>query len=323
MTANPNAGNEDAPQQMQGVAGATDDGRVYVVTPQAMAVEGPPQAQDQPEDSAKSVTDMVEQPAKVMRIGNMIRQLLDEVTSRLDRLADLADAGGLDAPVEMIVRALDAGGIVQAFGTGHSQAFAMEIAGRAGGLIPTNNIALRDVVLLGGKDASILSDGAALEREPTVVDDLWETIQPHPEDVFVIASNSGVNGSVVGMALAAKEHGHSVIAVTSLEHTARVTPKHPSGARLSEVADVVIDNLAPYGDTTLTLDGGPGGTIGVGAVSSMTAAFIAQLLTIAVSERIAAAGSVPPIYLSANIPAGDDHNNLLENQYGDRLRRHA
>ena len=151
------------------------------------------------------------------------------------------------------------------------------------------------------------------------MDDLWETIQPHPEDVFVIASNSGVNGSVVGMALAAKEHGHGVIAVTSLEHTARVIPKHPSGARLSEVADVVIDNLAPYGDTTLTLDGG----VGVGAVSSMTAAFIAQLLTIAVSERIAAAGAVPPIYLSANIPAGDDHNNLLENQYGDRLRRHA
>jgi uncharacterized phosphosugar-binding protein len=179
------------------------------------------------------------------------------------------------------------------------------------------------VVLLGGKDASILFDGAALEREPTVVDDLWETIQPHPEDVFVIASNSGVNGSVVGMALAAKEHGHGVIAVTSLEHTARVTPKHPSGVRLSEVADVVIDNLAPYGDTTLNLDGGPGRKIGVGAVSSMTAAFIAQLLTIAVSERIAAAGSVPPIYLSANIPAGDDHNNLLENQYGARLRRHA
>ena len=30
------------------------------------------------------------------------------------------------------------GGVLQAFGTGHSQAFAMEIAGRAGGLIPTN-----------------------------------------------------------------------------------------------------------------------------------------------------------------------------------------
>ena len=40
----------------------------------------------------------------------------------------------------------------------------------------------------------------------------------------------------------------------------------------------------------------------------MTAAFIAQLLTIGVAERIVAAGAVPPIYLSANIPAGDEHN---------------
>lgn len=44
-----------------------------------MAVEGPPAEQVQDGTSAKSVTDMVEQPAKVMRIGNMIRQLLDEV----------------------------------------------------------------------------------------------------------------------------------------------------------------------------------------------------------------------------------------------------
>jgi uncharacterized phosphosugar-binding protein len=247
------------------------------------------------------------------------KQLLHEVTERLERLSALADEGGLDRPIEMITDALDAGGIVQAFGTGHSQAFAMEIAGRAGGLIPTNNVALRDVVYLGDRDPSVLSRASLLERDPTIVDDLWQTTSPHPADVFVIASNSGVNGSIVGMALKAKEHGHGVIAVTSLEHTARVTPKHPSGKRLSEIADVVIDNLAPYGDTTIGLDG----DIGVGAVSSMTAAFIAQLLTIGVAERVAAAGSVPPIYLSANIPGGDDHNHRLEDQYGDRLRRHA
>src|SRR3954454_4713416 len=94
------------------------------------------------------------------------RRLLDEVTTRLDRLVALAEAGGMAAPVEMITRALDAGGIVQAFGTGHSQAFAMEIAGRAGGLIPTNSIALRDVVFLGDRDASVLSGAAALERDP-------------------------------------------------------------------------------------------------------------------------------------------------------------
>ena len=91
------------------------------------------------------------------------------------------------------------------------------------------------------------------------------------------------------MALRAKQRGHSVIAVTSLEHTNAVTPKHPSGKRLSEVADVVIDNLAPYGDTTMTIGDG----IGVGAVSSITAAFIAQLLTIMVAERLVAGGRRP------------------------------
>ncbi len=74
-------GTDEAPQQMQGVAGATPDGRAYVVTPQAMAVEGPPRAEVENDNEPRSVTDMVEQPAKVMRIGNMIRQLLDEVKS--------------------------------------------------------------------------------------------------------------------------------------------------------------------------------------------------------------------------------------------------
>lgn len=63
----------------QAVAGATEDGRVFVVTPNAMAVEGPPADRVEVDQPVKSVTDMVEQPAKVMRIGNMIRQLLDEV----------------------------------------------------------------------------------------------------------------------------------------------------------------------------------------------------------------------------------------------------
>ena len=64
----------------QAVAGATEDGRVFIVSPQAMAVEGPPAPQvETGDDSPRSVTDMVEQPAKVMRIGNMIRQLLEEV----------------------------------------------------------------------------------------------------------------------------------------------------------------------------------------------------------------------------------------------------
>jgi uncharacterized phosphosugar-binding protein len=252
-------------------------------------------------------------------MDDLIGQMTEQTTSRIERIAESARHGGLDDAITLIVDAISAGGVLQAFGTGHSQAFAMEIAGRAGGLIPTARVALSDLVVIGGQDPSVLADASTLEREPTVVDALWELTAAAPADVFLIASNSGVNGSIVGFALKAKENGHAVIAVTSLEHTARVTPKHPSGKRLSEIADVVIDNLAPYGDATLTLTG----DVPVGAVSSMTAAFIAQLLTIGAAERLAAAGGAPPIYLSANIPGGDEHNHRLEDQYGDRLRRHA
>jgi len=246
----------------------------------------------------------------------LVTDFANEVSQRLERLVALAGGGGLDAAIGLMTKAIEAGAVIQAFGTGHSEAFAMEIAGRAGGLIPTNKIALRDLVLHGSITADALG-GSSLERNPEVVAELWEISPIHPGDAFVIASNSGVNGSVVGMALLAKEKGHDVIAVTSLEHTAQVQPKHPSGLRLSEVADVVIDNLAPYGDATLDMPGG----VSVGSVSSITSAFIAQLLTIGVAERMNGDGRVPPLYVSANVPGGDEHNHALERKYEGRIRR--
>src|SRR5918992_2259819 len=88
----------------------------------------------------------------------------------LDALAPImarvgAQAGGpVQQAADLVVASLGAGGVVQAFGTGHSEALAMEIAGRAGGLVPTNRIALRDLVLLGGGSPEML--GPMLERDP-------------------------------------------------------------------------------------------------------------------------------------------------------------
>ncbi|MDG4791737.1 SIS domain-containing protein [Micromonospora sp. WMMD1102] len=239
-----------------------------------------------------------------------------QVSSRLRAIDEDARSGGLARAIEVIADAIEGDGVLHAFGTGHSEAFAMEIAGRAGGFIPSHAIALRDLVLLGGRgDASILV-GAQLERDESIVDELYDLYEIHPADAFLIASNSGVNGSVVGLALRAKTEGHPVIAVTSLEHSNAVQPKHPSGKRLSEVADVVLDNRAPYGDATLDLGDG----LGAGPVSSITAAYIAQLLTIGAAERIRAAGHLPPLYISANIPGGDEHNDALERRYGARIK---
>lgn len=225
-----------------------------------------------------------------------------------------SQADGVKSAAGLITDALDSGGVVQAFGSGHSEALAMEIAGRAGGLVPTNRLALRDIVLYGGQPRAVLED-PGLERDPEVARRLYDLAPIDPRDVFVIASNSGVNGVVVELALLVKERRHGLIAVTSLEHSGRVPPRHPSGKRLCDIADVVLDNGAPYGDVALPAQ--------TGAVSSVTAAVLAQMVIAEVVARLTEAGQTPPIYLSANIPGGHEHNQVLEARYAGRIRRTA
>jgi uncharacterized phosphosugar-binding protein len=227
--------------------------------------------------------------------------------------------GPIQQAADLITSALRADGVIQAFGSGHSEALAMEIAGRAGGLIATNRIALRDLVLLGGAPIELLR-GGELERDPSIARRLYELAEPHPTDLFVIASNSGVNGSIVEFATVVKEKGHPLIAITSLQHTGGMDSRHPSGKKLIDLADVVLDNHAPYGDSVLDLPAGGGK---VCAVSSITAALIAQMLVAEVLRRMTDAGETPPVYLSANISGGDEHNHALEAQYAGRIRRTA
>src|SRR3982074_430873 len=75
--------------------------------------------------------------------------------------------GPIQKAADLVTASLRANGVIQAFGSGHSEALAMEIAGRAGGLIATNRIALRDLVLLGGEPRELLGSGE-LERDPSV-----------------------------------------------------------------------------------------------------------------------------------------------------------
>jgi hypothetical protein len=78
---------EHASSHQQPPDADSDEPRVVVIGPDGMARadvgDGAPTGSDSEADgeSERHVTDLVEQPAKVMRIGSMIRQLLDEVKS--------------------------------------------------------------------------------------------------------------------------------------------------------------------------------------------------------------------------------------------------
>jgi uncharacterized phosphosugar-binding protein len=240
-----------------------------------------------------------------------------EIHATLDRI-ERGQAGPVASAADLVADSLAAGGVLHVFGTGHSEALAMELTARAGGLVPTNKLALRDAVLLGDLPVEALSDPRA-ERDPELARKVWDLAPIRPGDVILIASQSGGNGSTVEMAQIARSEGHTVIALTSLEHSKAITSRHPSGKRLFELADVVIDNGAPHGDAFLPLpDGGS-----VCAISSIANAAIAQALVAEVTSRLIERGVEPPVYLSANVAGGDAQNDAWEARYAGRIRRSA
>ncbi|MDP9861121.1 MULTISPECIES: SIS domain-containing protein [Streptosporangium] len=241
-----------------------------------------------------------------------VRALTDEVSQ--------TQRDGVRLAAGLIIGSLLDGGVVQAFGSGHSEAIAMEIAGRAGGLVPTNRLALRDVVLYGGAPVEVLLGAPSeLERDPAIARRLYDLAPVQPQDVFVLISSSGVNGSVVELASIVKERGHGLIALTSVQHSTAMVSRHPSGRKLLDLADVVLDNGAPYGDAIMPLpDGGA-----FGAVSTITSALLAQMVVAEVVRGLIEAGQTPPVYRSVNTVGGDEHNRDLENRYAGRIRRGA
>ncbi|WP_406317861.1 SIS domain-containing protein [Streptosporangium sp. NBC_01639] len=241
-----------------------------------------------------------------------VKALVDEVSHTQG--AAVRKAAGL------LVGSLMGGGIIQAFGSGHSEAIAMEIAGRAGGLVPSNRLALRDVVLYGDAPVDVLLGAPGeLERDPSIAQRIYDLAPVQPQDVFVLISSSGVNGSVVELASIVKDRGHGLVALTSVQHSTAMASRHPSGRKLLDLADVVLDNGAPYGDAVLPLpDGGA-----FGAVSTITSALLAQMVVTEVVRGLIEAGHTPPVYRSANVVGGDEHNRALDDRYAGRIRRGA
>lgn len=215
----------------------------------------------------------------------------------------------------LLADAIQRDGVIQVFGTGHSRAFAMEMSNRAGGLVPANAI---DMELLFLRQVLPMSlwHSPELERDPATAAKILAQYDIRPADAFIIVSNSGRNGSTVEMAMRVKRHGHPLIVVTSMEHTTQVTSRHPSGKKLYELADIVIDNCGPYGDAALAVEGKD---YKVCAVSSITGALIAQGLTAEIIGCLQRAGAEVPVLISANVDGGDAHNEALRAKYAGRI----
>ncbi len=110
------------------------------------------------------------------------------------------------------------------------------------------------------------------------------------------------------MALAAKQQAVTTIAITSLDYSRGVTSRHPSGKKLMDICDIVIDNCAPYGDAAVDI---AGFAQKVGPLSSVTGCAIANSIACEAAAMLAGRGIDPPVFMSANLDGGDQYNKTL------------
>ena len=194
------------------------------------------------------------------------------------------------------------GGILQAFGSGHSNAGARELCHRAGGFVPTKDI----------KEPA----GGKYEAVSGVAEIFLKECDIREHDVVFIISNSGRNPLPIEIACEAKRRGAKVVAVTSVEASKKLSSKHKSGKRLFEVADVVIDNQVPDGDSCIKLDGMDTNICGM---STITTAVALQATVLEAAKIMLSKGFTPPAFKSQNIDGGAEYNQVLLDKYFDRL----
>jgi uncharacterized phosphosugar-binding protein len=223
-----------------------------------------------------------------------------------------SQASAIDQAADLIFSSLAGEGVLHLFGSGHSHLVAEEAFHRAGGLVPVNTMTELFLSPLTPPKKS-----GRLERVSGIAAILLDYHEPRRGEILIIISNAGINPVPVELAIEAKQRGLTVIAITSLRHARAATSRHASGKRLFEAADLVIDNCGETGDGALTL---PGLAAKVGPTSLLAGAFIVNSIVCGVVERFLANGLPPPVYLSANLPGGDEHNRRLEEKYRGRIR---
>lgn len=246
----------------------------------------------------------------------------------MTRLID--DAGYLPAIVQMLEKiektqldaitatarsafeSIRAGGVLHVFSTGHSHMIVEEMFYRAGGLAPISPL-LDDRLML--HTGAITS--TKLERTPGLAAQVLSQFDLRAGDSAIVSSNSGINAVPVEAAMHLKALGITVTAVTSVQASRQLEPRHPDGLRLLDVADIVIDNCAPMGDGLLEI---PGFGQVTGGASTFGSLFIAQRIVLAIENLFLAQGQRPPVFTSANIPGGDQANKQLIEQYKTRIR---
>jgi uncharacterized phosphosugar-binding protein len=243
---------------------------------------------------------------------NFSKQYFDDLIERLQCIAE-EEIPAIYEGAKMLSDAIAGGKRIFAFGCTHSSLPIQDLVYRAGGIMLINPIFAPGLASMDTRPATL---STSIERVPGYAKAVLDNQPVQEGDVLILVSVSGRNAMPVEMAQEARKRGMKVIGLTSRAYTQAVSSRHPSGKKMYEYADVVLDGKIDPGDAVLEAEEVPQKFCPVSGVINTA---ILQALIAATVEVLLERGITPPIFLAANVEGGDEYNQRLLTEYKDRI----
>ena len=142
-----------------------------------------------------------------------------------------------------------------------------------------------------------------------------------PGEVIIIANAYGVNSMCIDIVEEAKKRQMQTIGITSRSYADELpgdhAARHPSAKNLYQEVDYFLNNHLPYGDAIVDIEGTQRK---MGPTSTFCNVFTINLLMIETAKRLIAMDIEPPIFISGNMPGGDEANKDLIEKYIPKVK---
>jgi len=234
---------------------------------------------------------------------------IDKIHSILEEISKKEEKN-INSAVKMISNKIKNKNQIFAFGASHAGILSEELFYRAGGLVVINPI-FEPSLMLNLRPVTMTSQMERVEGFGTII---ANNTKMKMGDLVIIHSVSGRNPVAIDLALTAKEKGVTVIAITNVKYSSTVTSRHSTGKRLFEIADLVIDNHGDIGDACVEIKGL---TQNVAPTSTVIGATILNIIVSETAKELISQNIVPPVFFSANLDGGDEHNKKILAEYKD------
>ncbi len=240
------------------------------------------------------------------------RELMDAVERQLPLVRQVADR---------FTKSILAGRMVHVFASGHSRIMVEEMWPRYGsfpGFNPIVELSLTFHNLVVGANGQ--RQAMFLENVSGLAGRILRNFDLSPDDSALVISSSGCNLVPVEMAELFQQRGIHTVGLISRLHSEASKSNHPSGKKLQDFSDVMLDTGAPVGDAMVKIDGletpvAPGSTVGGCMLINMIKAEIA--------ERLTQAGRPPRVLTAAAVVGKQRATELFEGAYDEHARRLA